>query len=285
MKDLRGQARVTAFLRNSLAEGAQDVLKLEAMARGEALLGERQRITDAKAFKRAKYSLRIIRCSRHRLDAQPSDTPHASGVLALKCGQALKVSTSSQESCKSPSHELVQRRRTFRFSRVSPWQSERGLDPRRAGIDRAEGTCRLHLRGSCPLGRSESGRALPAFSRPRRTVDRRGTARLRSIRGYAGERLGRRLSGCLLSVRPSRQSLPPIRKERAGLLFRHVRGRHPARSEPRITGSGAACLYRVADRHRAARRHNAGAAASPGPDDDTAHLGVVAWHRVTVRAR
>src|SRR5262249_2645759 len=43
----------------SLAEGAQDVLKLEAMARGEALLGERQRITDAKPFKRAKYSLRI----------------------------------------------------------------------------------------------------------------------------------------------------------------------------------------------------------------------------------
>src|SRR5215813_14229457 len=59
MKDLRGQARVSAFLRKSLAEGAQDVLKLEAMARREALLGERQRITDAKAFKRARYSLRI----------------------------------------------------------------------------------------------------------------------------------------------------------------------------------------------------------------------------------
>jgi hypothetical protein len=59
MKDLRGQARVTAFLRNALAEAPQDVLKLEAMARREALLGERQRITDAKAFKRAKYSLRI----------------------------------------------------------------------------------------------------------------------------------------------------------------------------------------------------------------------------------
>ena len=59
MKDVGGQARVSAFLRKSLAEGAQDVLKLEAMARGEALLGERQRITDAKAFKRAKYSLRI----------------------------------------------------------------------------------------------------------------------------------------------------------------------------------------------------------------------------------
>ena len=51
MKDPRRQARVTAFLRHSLAEGAQDVLKLEAMARREALLGERQRITDAKAFK------------------------------------------------------------------------------------------------------------------------------------------------------------------------------------------------------------------------------------------
>src|SRR6516164_7411486 len=59
MKDPRRQARVSAFLRNSLAEGAQDVLKLEAMARREALLGQRQRITDAKAFKRAKYSLCI----------------------------------------------------------------------------------------------------------------------------------------------------------------------------------------------------------------------------------
>ena len=59
MKALRGQARVTAFLRGSLAEGAQDVLTLEAMARTEGLLGDRQRITHAKPFKRVKYSLRI----------------------------------------------------------------------------------------------------------------------------------------------------------------------------------------------------------------------------------
>ena len=59
MKDLRRQARVTAFLRSALAEAPQEVVKLEAMARRETLLGERQRITDAKAFKRAKYSLRI----------------------------------------------------------------------------------------------------------------------------------------------------------------------------------------------------------------------------------
>jgi len=59
MKDVRGQARVTTFLRKSLAEGAQEVLKLEAMARKEGLLGERQRITHTKPFKRGKHSLRI----------------------------------------------------------------------------------------------------------------------------------------------------------------------------------------------------------------------------------
>jgi hypothetical protein len=59
MKDLCARDRVTAFLRNSLAEAAQDVLKLEVMARTEGLLSERQRITHAKAFKRAKHSLGI----------------------------------------------------------------------------------------------------------------------------------------------------------------------------------------------------------------------------------
>ena len=59
MKDFREQARVTAFLRNALAEAPQGVLKLEAMARREALLGEHQRITHARPFKRAKHSLRI----------------------------------------------------------------------------------------------------------------------------------------------------------------------------------------------------------------------------------
>ena len=59
MKDPRRQARVSAFLRKSLAEGAQDVLKLEAMARAEGLLGERQRITHTRSFKRAKRSLHI----------------------------------------------------------------------------------------------------------------------------------------------------------------------------------------------------------------------------------
>jgi len=60
MKALRRQARVTAFLRKSLAKAPQEVLKLEAMARTEGLLGEKQRITHAKPFKRGKHSLRII---------------------------------------------------------------------------------------------------------------------------------------------------------------------------------------------------------------------------------
>src|ERR1700757_4454218 len=59
MKDLRRQARVTAFLRKSLAEGAQDVPAVEAMARTEGLLGENQRITHAKPFKRGKHYLSI----------------------------------------------------------------------------------------------------------------------------------------------------------------------------------------------------------------------------------
>jgi hypothetical protein len=42
MNDLDRQARVTAFLRKSLAEAPQDVLKLEAMARTEGLLGDRR---------------------------------------------------------------------------------------------------------------------------------------------------------------------------------------------------------------------------------------------------
>jgi hypothetical protein len=41
MKDLPGQARVTTFLRNSLAEGAQDVRKLESMGFGKLDFGRK----------------------------------------------------------------------------------------------------------------------------------------------------------------------------------------------------------------------------------------------------
>ena len=50
---------VTEFLRDALAADALGVPELEARARAAGLLGERQHITDAKAFKRAKKSLRI----------------------------------------------------------------------------------------------------------------------------------------------------------------------------------------------------------------------------------
>src|SRR5262245_36688929 len=105
--------------------------------------------------------------------------PRFSHARATRCRRP------PHESCKNLLHELVQSRRTFRSSRLSPWQFERGLDPRGAGTDRAEGTRTLYLRGSCPLGGGESGGALSAFPRPRRTVDRCGTAWLRSVRSYA----------------------------------------------------------------------------------------------------
>jgi hypothetical protein len=50
---------VTEFLRDALALDGLGVSKLNAMARAAGLLGERQRITDAKAFRRAKVLLGI----------------------------------------------------------------------------------------------------------------------------------------------------------------------------------------------------------------------------------
>jgi hypothetical protein len=50
---------VTEFLRDALAAAAVGVPKLEAMARAAGLLSERQRITDAKVFRRAKILLGI----------------------------------------------------------------------------------------------------------------------------------------------------------------------------------------------------------------------------------
>ena len=51
---------VLAFLKGVLAGGAVAVAQLEARARSAGLLGERQKITDAKTFKAAKKRLTII---------------------------------------------------------------------------------------------------------------------------------------------------------------------------------------------------------------------------------
>ena len=50
---------VTDFLQRALAGGALDVTQLEAVARAAGLLGKRQQIQHAKAFKKAKKSLGI----------------------------------------------------------------------------------------------------------------------------------------------------------------------------------------------------------------------------------
>jgi hypothetical protein len=59
MRSRRSDVLVTEFLRDALAADALGVPELEARGRAAGPLGERQRITDAKAFKRAKKSLGI----------------------------------------------------------------------------------------------------------------------------------------------------------------------------------------------------------------------------------
>src|ERR1700730_19217145 len=55
----RSQIAVTKFLRDALAVDAMGVAELEATARAAGLLGERQQISHARLFKRAKASLAI----------------------------------------------------------------------------------------------------------------------------------------------------------------------------------------------------------------------------------
>ena len=59
MPSCRSEVLVTEFLRDSLAVQAVGVPELEAKARAAGLLGERQSITTAKVFKRAKTAIRF----------------------------------------------------------------------------------------------------------------------------------------------------------------------------------------------------------------------------------
>jgi hypothetical protein len=59
MPSRRSEVFVTEFLRDALGVGALGVPKLEARARAEGLLGERQRISTAKPFRKAKSALGI----------------------------------------------------------------------------------------------------------------------------------------------------------------------------------------------------------------------------------
>jgi hypothetical protein len=64
---IRAREAVAAeFLRKALAAEAVGVAKLNAMARAAGLLGERQRITDAKVFRQAKTAIhsRWVRATR-----------------------------------------------------------------------------------------------------------------------------------------------------------------------------------------------------------------------------
>jgi hypothetical protein len=59
MNDRPAETRVTTFLKATLKNTAVNVPNLEVMAREAGLLGEHQRITNAKPFRRAKSALGI----------------------------------------------------------------------------------------------------------------------------------------------------------------------------------------------------------------------------------
>jgi hypothetical protein len=59
MNDPPAQTRVTAFLKGALADAPVDVASLEVKARAAGLVGERQRITNAKQFRHAKSAIGI----------------------------------------------------------------------------------------------------------------------------------------------------------------------------------------------------------------------------------
>ena len=60
------EVAIAKFLRDALAGNGVDVTKLEVMARGAGLLGENQRIANAKLFKSAKKTLGIRLVQLHR---------------------------------------------------------------------------------------------------------------------------------------------------------------------------------------------------------------------------
>src|SRR5579875_571830 len=91
------------------------------------------------------------------------------------------------------------RERFHDLGQARPWaarlpsrQPEGSLDAGRAGADCAEGACRLHFRGSGPLGGSEPGCALSALPRSRRVDVERGVAGIRALRRDARNRVERR---------------------------------------------------------------------------------------------
>jgi hypothetical protein len=98
-----GYGAVLAFLKGAFADGPVSVAELEVMARAAILLGERQSITNAKAFKRAKRELGI-RSVRDGFGAagewfwawpqHPTflDVPQFAGRLSTKAGKPEDVS-------------------------------------------------------------------------------------------------------------------------------------------------------------------------------------------------
>ena len=174
-----------------------------------------------------------------------------------------------------------------RAARLPSRQSARGADPRGARPDRPEGTGRLHLRRRGALGGRQLGGALPPFPRPRRAAGRRGAARLRAVRRAARQGLGRRPARSF--HRASRTSAAPISPSPATsrpITRAMFEAGVSTDADPALREVGRARLRACcASASEALARRLAGRPAPAGADDEPAHLGAVARHRVAVRAR
>ena len=113
----------------------------------------------------------------------------------------------------------------------------------------------------------------------------RGAASI-SSQPRAREGLGRGPPGTADRLRAGGQGLSRVRPQRAGLLFRDVRGRHSARIRARNCSEAGDRAFAVL-RTRCETLSRAMPPAKPpaGSDDGAAYLGALARHRLAVRAR
>ena len=124
-------------------------------------------------------------------------TEYRSGMARSAGHIAVGIRRAGPNQCKASLHELEQAKRALRPPRLSSWQSQRSTDPGpRSALIAQKGHAGFTFAEAARLGRRESSGTLSAFYRPRRASCQCGPARLRAIRGGAGQRMERRPPGC-----------------------------------------------------------------------------------------
>ena len=172
-----------------------------------------------------------------------------------------------------------------RASRLSPRQSARGADPRRAQPDCREGAGGVHLRRCGALGRGQLGGSLPAFSRPPGTARRCGAPRLRTVRGAPRPRLERGQARPVCRLRECRPRLSRLRTRRTRFLLGDVRGGPAPRRRSRVARGRRSRFCGAAPGRRRLLRPLAQRPPAAGLDDEPAFVGSGARDRLVVCAR